>query len=169
MYSLLKLFFDICIFKKGPQDIPSSKWLFRVLILTYASISFIILFIDNSFAKTFQQAVVGTVFILLASKVILIIANKSERYLQTTCALLATDSLISFFAIPAMATLILEGTDLAFLSVLLLMLWHWLVTGHVFKHALQKPFTFGLGVAFLYILVSYQVMALFFPEIIVNK
>ena len=34
--------------------------------------------------------------------------------------------------------------------------------------ALEQPFTFGLGVAFLYILVSYQVMALLFPEILVE-
>ena len=81
---------------------------------------------------------------------------------------MATDALISFFALPAMATLVGQGTGLAFIAIILLMIWHWAVSGHIFSKALEQPFTFGLGVAFLYILVSYQVMAFLFPEILVE-
>lgn len=49
------------------------------------------------------------------------------------------------------------------------MIWHGLISGSIFSQALEQPFTFGLGVAFLYILVSYQVMALLFPEIIIAE
>jgi hypothetical protein len=54
----------------------------------------------------------------------------------------------------------------AFFAIVLLMLWHWLVSGHIFSNALNQPFTFGLGIAFLYILFSYTVMdTLFFVQI----
>jgi hypothetical protein len=167
MYELLKLFFDICLFKKGPQDIPVSNWLLRFLIVIYAFISFLIIFLSSDAADTILQVLIGIMLILGPAWVILYVAKKLHRYQQTTCALIGTDTLFSFFALPAMATLIGQGTMLAFITIVILMLWHWVVSGHIFSQALEQPFSFGLGISFLYILTSYQVMALLFPEVIV--
>jgi hypothetical protein len=41
-----------------------------------------------------------------------------------------------------------------------LMTWHWGVTGHIIRNALGQTWTFSLGLAFLFIMGSYQVMAL---------
>ena len=168
MYELLKLFFDICLFKKGPQDIPASNVLLRLLIPIYASVSFLMLILNSGGLNAAMQVLVEVMLILGATWIILFIARKPARYQQTASALMATDALISFFALPAMATLVGQGSGLAFLAIIILMIWHWAISGHIFSHALGKPFTFGLGVAFLYILVSYQVMALLFPEILVE-
>ncbi len=169
MYNLLMLFFEICLFKKGPQDVPVSTVLFFLLIPAYAIISFLILVLSVDVISAILQVLVEIAFVLVSSKVILYFAKKPERYIQTTCALIATDTLISFIALPVMATLIGQGTALAFFSIVALMLWHWTVSGHIFSNALDQPFTFGLGIAFLYILVSYQVMAFLFPEIIIAE
>lgn len=169
MYLLLKLFFDICLLQKGPEDIPVSTGLLFLLIPVYAVISFLILILSIDSSSAILQVGVEIALLLLSCKVILVVANKPERYQQTASALIGTDTLISFFALPAMASLIGQGTALPFFSVVALMLWHWLISGHIFSHALAKPLTFGLGVAFLYILLSYQVMALLFPEIITTQ
>jgi len=166
MYSLIKLLFDICLLQKGPQDIPVSTGLLTLLIPTYAGISFLILILSSDAITAILQVFVEVFLVLASCKVILSLAKKTERYQQTACALLATDSLISLFALPAMASLIGQGSALAFFSIVSLMLWHWIVSGHIYSHALDQPFTFGLGVAFLYILASYQLMALIFPELI---
>jgi len=166
MYSLIKLFFDICLLRKGPQDIPASSALLTLLIPIYAGISFLILILSSAAINAILQVFVELFLVLASCKVILSLAKKTERYQQTASALLATDSLISLFALPAMAALIGQGSALAFFSVVSLMLWHWIISGHIFSHALEQPFSFGLGVAFLYILVSYQLMALIFPELI---
>jgi len=166
MYPLLKLFFDICLLQKGPQDIPTSPGLLALLIPTYAGISFLILILSTDPATAILQVFAEIFLVLTSCKIILYLAKKNERYQQSASALLATDSLISLAALPAMASLIGQGSALAFFSVVALMLWHWIVSGHIYSHALDQPFTFGLGVAFLYILVSYQLMALLFPEII---
>ncbi len=121
------------------------------------------------FFHALLQVIVEIALLLGASKIILSLAKKPERFLQTACALIATDALISFMALPVMATLIGKGSALSFIVIILLMLWHWAVSGHIFSHALSQPFTFGLGVAFLYILMSYQVMALLFPEVIITN
>jgi len=168
MYELLKLFFEICLFKKGPQDIPGSKGLLPLLIPVYASVSFLLLKLSTGWLNAAMQVLVEILLILGATRIILFLARKPARYQQTASALMATDALISFFALPAMATLVGQGAGLAFIVIIMLMIWHWAISGHIFSKALEQPFTFGLGVAFLYILVSYQVMALLFPEILVE-
>ena len=162
MYELLKLFFDICLFKKGPEDIPSSEWLLRLLIPVYACISYIILNLDSGGFNAALQVIVEIVLVLGLSRIILAVAKKTERYQQTTCALMATDALISFFALPALSTLIGQGNAWPFIVVVFLMMWHWAVSGHIFSHALDQPIGFGLGVSFLYILTFYQVIGFLF-------
>ncbi len=169
MYELIKLFFEIAIFKKGPQDIPGSSWLLKLLIPVYMTINLLILLLSSNLFDALMQVVVEVLLILGFAWGIMVVARKPERFQQTACALVGTDALISLFAIPALATLIGQGSALAFLVVVLLMLWHWVVTGYILKHALSKPLIFGLGVAFLYILVSFQVMGLLFPELVTNQ
>lgn len=168
MTQLLKLIFDICLFRKGPQDIPESKALLLLLFIPiYAATSFLILILSIDAIHSILQALAGITLTLFSCKIILYIAKKPERYIQTASALIATDSLINFFALPVMSTLLVQGSTLAFFSIIVLMFWHWLVSGHIFSNALAQPFSFGLGIAFLYILLSYQVMALLFPEVII--
>jgi len=169
MYEFLKLFFDICLFKKGPQDIPVSNSLLYILIPIYAGISFLILILSADVVNSILQIIVEIALILGATKVILFIANKPYRFQQTASALIATDTIINFFAVPVMGSLVGQGSGLAFISIVFLMIWHGAISGYIFSQALEQPFTFGLGVAFLYILVSYQVMALLFPEIIIAE
>jgi len=65
-----------------------------------------------------------------------------------------------------------EGSGIPLLAVfvfIVLILWHWVVTGHILHNALSQPFAFGLGVALLYLMLSYQIIDLLFPEIIVSE
>ncbi len=100
------------------------------------------------------------------SGIMLYLAGKLGRFYQALSAVLGTDALISFFALPGMATMETgQGGLLVFLVMLGLIGWHWAVTGHIIRNALEKSLSFSLGLAFLYLLGSYQVMALLFPEV----
>ena len=169
MFELLKLFFDICLFKKGPQDIPGYSSLLRLLILVHMSVSYLVLRLNMNSTDAAWQVLVEVILILGLAWPILLLAKKPVRFQQTASALLGTGAVISFIAIPAMATLVSQGTGLAFFAVILLMIWHWAVTGHIFSQALDQPFSFGLGIAFIYIFVSYQIIGLLFPEIIITE
>ncbi|WP_305910056.1 hypothetical protein Q9L42_002235 [Methylomarinum sp. Ch1-1] len=165
MYEYIKLFYEIVIFRKGPQDIPASQWLLRLLIPVYMAINFLILKLSADASSALQQVLVEVVLIIVFSWGLLSLFGKPERFRQTACALLGTDALLSLFALPAIASLVGQGSAPAFVVVVILMLWHWVVTGHILKYALSQPLIFALGVSFLYILASYQVMALLFPEL----
>ncbi len=169
MYELLSLIFGICIFKKGPQDIPASNVLIRLLIPVYAVISFLMLLLNTNWYSAILQVGVEIALILGLSWAILLIGNQSARYQQTVCALMATEALISFIALPSMATLIGQGAGLAYIAIVLLMVWHWAVSGHIFSHALGRPLVFGLAVSFMYILTSFQVMETLFPVAILME
>ena len=166
MFEIIKLLFDICLFKKGPQNLPNSVWLLRILIAIDGGISFLMMKIRADWLNSLLQAAVGVLLVVGFSWIMLYIARRLERFNLITCALLGTDALISFFALPGVASMMLgRGALLAFFVTIALMIWHWAVTGHIISNALEKTLVFSLGVAFLYMLGSYQVMALLFPDI----
>jgi len=166
MLDILKLIFDICLFKKGPQDVPYSLLLLRLMLIADAGVSFLMLSIGSPWLIALLQAGVGIMLVLGFCWIMLFLGGRPERFYQTSCALLGTEALISFFALPGTATLITgRMPELAFSVIIGLMVWHWAVTGHIIRHALEKTLLFSLGLAFLYILGAYQVMALLFPEV----
>lgn len=166
MFEIIKLLFDICLFKKGPQDLPDSIWLLRILVVVDSGISFLMMNIRTGWLNSLLQAAVGVLLVVVFSWIMLYTARRLGRFSLTTCALLGTDALISFFALPGMASMMLgRGALLAFFVTIALMIWHWAVIGHIIRNALEKTLVFSLGLAFLYILGSYQVMALLFPEV----
>lgn len=165
MFELLQLFFDICRFKKGPQDIPPEKGVLYLLIPIYAGISFLAVFLSASAMEAIQQVFVEIVLLLSLTKIILFVAGKQSRYYQTASALVGTDTIISFCAIPVLATFLGQGSVNSAVALVLLMGWSWLVSGKIFSEALGLSFPLGLSVALLYILAFYQVSWMLFPEI----
>ena len=166
MYYIIKLLFDICLFKKGPQDLPYSAGLLTILLVIYAVIRALILGISFGALNVLLQVMVEILLVAGFAWLMLSWVGKLGRFHQVLSAVLGTDALISFFALPPMATMVLgQGGLLVFLVMLVLIGWHWAITGHIIRNALEQDFSFSLGLAFLYLLGSYQVMALLFPEV----
>lgn len=166
MYDTVNLLLQICLFKKGPQDIPASTGVFQSLILAYAIVAFLNLSMSTDELDALFQLSVEIILVLVFAKLILLLTRKSERFIQTASALLGTDALISFFAMPGIASITAnQMTLLAFVTIVLLMCWHWLVTAHIIRHAISQPFLFALGISFLYVVATYQIMALLFPGV----
>ncbi|NOT83313.1 MAG: hypothetical protein HOP02_00735 [Methylococcaceae bacterium] len=164
MRALLRLFFNICLLRQAPQDIPYSKTLLQLLVLIYAVVAFLALAPHEHFLKTAVEVWVEIMVTFAFVWGLLATANKTARYTQVLCAFLGTDALISFFALPALASSATGSLDAGLVSVLfILMVWHWVVCGHIIRHAVSQAFPFGLGVAFLYNLGFYQLMEWLFP------
>jgi predicted membrane protein len=169
MYELLKLFLNICLLKQGPQDIPGSNTVLSLVMPVYVIINFLILILSSDVSIALLQVITESILILTLSWIILFFFKKSPRYSQTVCALVGTDAVISFFALPVMSILLGQGSQFAFFTLIVLMIWHWAVTGHIFSMALDKPLSFGLGISFLYILASNLCMTMIFPNVILTE
>ena len=168
MYELVLLFFQIAIFQKGPQDVPASSFVLKLLLPVYVLINYLILLLNGAVSTAVLQILADFTLIVLFCWPLLYFSGKTARFPQTLAAMIGTDIIISFFALPAIATLNVHANNLAYFSMLALVLWHWLVSGHIIRHALDRPLFFGLGLALLYIMLSSQVMAALFPEITSN-
>ncbi|MGY6276802.1 hypothetical protein [Methylomonas sp. MgM2] len=168
MYELVILFFRIAIFQKGPQDVPASSFVLKLLLPAYVAIKYLISLLNSAASTALLQILADFALIVLFCWPLLYFAGKSARFPQTLAAMIGTNIVISFFALPAIATLNVHANNLAYFSMLALVLWHWLVSGHIIRHALDRPLFFGLGLALLYIMLSSQVMAALFPEITSN-
>ena len=83
MYAYLNLLFNICIFKQGPQDIPHSPVLFRLSIIGFAIVSYLLNQISaNSFTALLHVAA-ELVIIISFALLVLSITNKLNRFMQT--------------------------------------------------------------------------------------
>ncbi len=159
MFEIIKLFLNICLFKKGPQDIPFSLWFLQMLVVVNVCVSFLMVSIHTNWFPSLLQAIVSAVLIFSFSWFMLYLARKRARFNQVTSAFLGTDALISFFALPGMASMVFgNAAVLAFIVTIVLMIWHWTVIGYIIRNALGQTWTFSLGLAFLYLFGSYQVM-----------
>ncbi len=166
MYELITLLFDICCFKKAPQDLPYSRALLQLLIVINALTGFLILKIHTDWLSAVLQSLFGVVMLVAFNRLALFIAKKPARFYQSTSALLGSDTLIGIFALPCLATLQTgHGSLLAFGVLLSLVVWHWAIIGHILRHALEQSLAFSLGLAFLYLVGAYTLTALLFPDV----
>ena len=166
MFEIIKRLFDICLFKKGPQDLPPYTIFLYLVIAANVVISFMLLHMGNGFLKSLLQAATGLGLELAFCGIALMAIGKLARFTQTASALLGVDTLITFFALPVMATMYTgQGGVVVFLLMVGLIIWHWAIIGHIMRHALGQHISFGLGLALLYMVASYKIMALLFPEL----
>ncbi len=82
MFEIIKLLFDICLFKKGPQDLPASVWLLRVLVAADVSVSFLMLSIRTDWLNSLLQAIVGALLVVGFSWLMLYLARKRGRFFK---------------------------------------------------------------------------------------
>lgn len=165
MFEIVQLFYDIIWFKKAPQDVPFSPPLTKMVLLVYAAVNFLMLFMSNHWFNAVVKTAVDLALMLLFLRVTLAWVGKPERYQQTFCAFLGTDTLITLCGILPTSVMLVPSGDfavLAFFIVVGLMLWHWAVMGHILSHALEQPFGFSLGLALLYMMATYQVLGMLF-------
>lgn len=166
MFELIKLITAICFWQKSPKDIPYSLTIWRLFALNDVLISFLVLNMRSYWLYALAQAVFGVLLISSFAWLTLFINGKSSRLCQTSCALLGSDALISFCALPAIATMTLgQGGLLVLLVMSSIIIWQWLVIGHIMREALTQNLGFSLGLAFLYVLSAYILTALLFPDI----
>ena len=104
--------------------------------------------------------IAGIVEVLLVATmtyILLKIINVPERWLQTTTAFSGTGAIFSFIAIPLFfwidpgSQLNSAGQPVAYIIIVLLVIWNIAVMAHIFRHALSTSFTAGVFVSLFYI------------------
>lgn len=162
LLSLMRLMFGIVCLRNKPQDVPESDILLWILLLIYCGVALLLLYAGESLVLVLLEIAFEIIVLMAFTGGLLWFTQHLNRYRQVLAAFLGTDALLSFIAIPAM--LIEAKGDLAqliTLGLLALMIWHWVVCGHIIRYAISASLFSALGIALFYIVGSYQFMGWF--------
>jgi len=160
MSALIRLFADICLFRRGPQHLPESRFLLGLTLATYGATSWILLGLETDWRIAALQVMVATTLLLGFVGATLASAAKSHRLTQTVTALVGSDTLFTVLAIACfLATAAAPAARSAAIS--LLTIWDILVIAHILRHALSQTYAVGLGLAVLYFIAVQNLLLLF--------
>ena len=168
MRQLIGLFWEICLLRKSPEDLPCSPVLLGLVLVT----GFIIDNINLGFAvpKAGAGQVAGAVLAhtaLLTGSIAALMAlmGYTGRVLQTLTALIGSGLIISLIAMPLIILSGLSEQVAMALALLLLILniWSLAITMHIFRAALSINVVLAGVLAFGYFLLSLKVIDWLLP------
>jgi hypothetical protein len=160
MMVLWRLFLDIVLFKKGPQDVPDSPVLFALVLLADVVISTVVGALEGDVSGALVQAFVASVLMLAFVALILLLTSHRERFQKTATAVLGCDALMTLAALPvSLLSDVLSGLGLLIMGILF---WNLLVFAHILKHALGIGYALSVALALIFTLTSLDLMARIF-------
>ncbi|MGQ0658266.1 MAG: hypothetical protein ACT4NU_09255 [Chromatiales bacterium] len=167
--ALARAYLDICLFRRGPQDLPASQWLMGVTLGTYALAGFALLSFEFAPHLALLAAVADAGVLWAGTVLLLNLFRHPRRAAQTVTALAGTGLIITVIAIPLAFWLTFghaPDSDLAVPGVLWLVLFGWnvLVTARVLQQAFSTSFTIALVTAIVFIFLSQQAISVIVPE-----
>lgn len=168
MSQLLTIWLDICLLRKGPQDLPASRVLLTLTVITYGLVSFLLSLPGYDVARALLMALTELMLLVAFAAALLFMTGKIARLNQTLTALTGTGTLLGLLALPLVTTLspsqdAAQLSDVIGLFWLVLFAWSLLVIAHIMRHALAIAFPVAIGVSVLYTLVALQLMTNLFP------
>ena len=165
MLKLLNFFFDLCLLRRAPQDLPASQSLLLV-VLGVNALAGILLGMQTwagagvAFAATALD--IGVLLGLLWA--VLRVRGLTPRFVQSATALLGAGTLFTLLAMPLQPLLDTpEEMEVGALLYLVMLMWVQLVYGHVLRHALNISLTSGVALSLVYTLTSAVLIELLFP------
>jgi hypothetical protein len=150
LQQLLRVYIDIILLRRGPQDLPASQFLLLSVLLLYL-LSGLVLFLIH--VPTVSRALGElTVAVLLEAGfflVLLAFSGKIARARQTLGALWGTGAILTVAGLPLhlwMRALPEAATGVALpgIGLLLLLILSLVVAGHILREALEIPLPGGI-------------------------
>lgn len=173
MFPLIRVFFDICLFRRGPQDLPTSSFLLHLTLATYAVSSFLLSLGSQPAATAAMAGITDTALLAGLTLSLLYTQGRRVRIPQTLAALAGSGTLLGLIALPPAYWLFSlqntgSGQTLPIVVPLALIIWGvvvWslVVMGHIIRSALSTRLVIGLAVAILFIGIEFSVQSALFP------
>jgi len=174
MSALIRLFWDICIFKRGPQDVPYSQFLLGIMMALEFLLGFLAMLIpDNQGATRPLSQIIPFLLadILLTigfTSLVLWLHGKVVRIRQTITTLFGVDILLGFIHLPFIFVAMAAGKQVEmlgmyYLGTMIVLMWQLGVYSSVFRHALSISIFRGGGFALVLFFLSLYLRALMLP------
>ena len=172
MLQLIRAWFEICLLRRAPQDLPASSHLLGVSLCCYGLVSVLVSSQSYTFSMALLLTLVDLGLLILFAWSLLYLQNKRARLNQTLSALAGSGSLMGVIALPLLLTIapdaVTQDVPAPLQSLwLLLLLWNLFIMAHIIRHALSSSFAIGFGISLLYALLNMQVIVTLFSSQVV--
>ena len=158
MNGIFKTFTDIMLFKKGPQDLPSSQSLLNLFILANILISLIPNDVNYNLGIVVITSLIYVGASLFFIQTILSIKENMTsnsgyrvRYIQSATSILGIHAIIGL--ITSTIFYLSGNSEYIIFIILLATIYSWLIYGYIFKHTLDCTTFMGLSISFLYSMI----------------
>ena len=166
MLALARPFVEICLLRLAPQDLPSSPLLLGIALAAYVGLGTVITNLTYPFLTAFAVSVTGALLLGLLAYALLSARGLVERFMKTYAAFAGTGAVLEAVALPLV--LLLEVNEPAgapsaagvILAIpwLALLVWSWVVGGHILRHALSVHLAAGIGISMAFFWLSTMVI-----------
>jgi hypothetical protein len=179
MKELIQLFTQIALLRRGPQDVPASLLLLGITIIGYFGINFLFNSVmppalhgaggSAAAIKAWPaHLAVDVVFTLIWYVVLLRLAGRSERTLQTTTAVFGFQAVLSPLVVISEWLMLRFAQDTTWqlpvaLMWLMLLIWVIAANSHVVKAALEWSSAASVALVILQFLAGQLVLFALFP------
>jgi drug/metabolite transporter (DMT)-like permease len=168
--TLFRAFFQICLLRFSPGQLPRSYELLTVSLIAYTLVNFLLALFTAPLFDAVLASLLESALVALITVGILSLNRHYGRWVETLMALAGTGFILGMFALP----LIYGGTMLqdngllqAFMLLvyIFLVVWNILIMAHILRHAIDTTFGFGIVFALAYIFITSAVIVFLLPDL----
>lgn len=149
MWKLLQTFVDIALWRKGPQDLPASRFLAALILVAYVVASFVqVRLLDLHLRSAMVIIAVDVTMMVAWVWAVLAFFARSQRFIQTFTAMLGVGVLLALLdiVVRAIQLMVFGPADnlpdfwlaLRFIAIALIM-------GRILMHALDRGLLTGMA------------------------
>ena len=176
MLALLNAFWQVVLFREGPESLPDSKPLLFIATTAYALTDCLIVFSSELgqnwgeltalqlLARMLVPAILDIALLLVSVVAALVYFGFPGRLRQTLTALFGATALLQLLTWPCFVLLIFEQFSelwaVSILALVVMLLWSIAVFSHILSRAIARSFGFGVILAVSYFFVNYQMFQL---------
>jgi hypothetical protein len=170
MTELVRLYAQIALLRKGPQDIPASTALLIATILAYVVVNLLISALLPRITGPWMEILaVDTAFTIVWYALLLRVLHKPERFVQTTTALFGYQIVLAPLTIASGWLLRRFGEDAAWqlplgLLFIVMLVWTVAINSHVVKEALEWSTASSVALVILQIVTLQLLLYSIFPS-----
>ena len=169
MYTIISPFLHLCIFRIGPQNLPTSLLLLSIVLAGYTASEVVGFMVYRPSHEALLAGLLGTVLLTGLTISVLCIQRHQTRLIQTLTALFGALTVLNVLELPLTSWLLsahTSGTAEGAPLLLLMMLIGWSLTvqGNILRHALSTPLFMGLMISMFFFAITNSVTrSMFLP------
>jgi len=164
MQAIISAFWQIALFREGPESLPDSRPLLYFAAATYIAVDVLVILALYPAAALLPLLLVDVGFLMLWCAGILGVFGRKNRLQRTLTAMFGVGALLQLLAFPFSAW---PSFGIPFEIPLLLrvlvsvviLLWSVAAYGNIFARALSRSLGVGIAFAIIYFIVIYEFAA----------